>query len=602
MIQGLVQENFGPAMWTRRLARVLPISAFVLCPTPLSAQSIPQVLPPTREEVAPPQLRPEQRRPSRLTIEGGIERAPCALDRPEFQNVRIILRGAEFEGLQGIAATDLVPSYSAMLGTERPISVVCEIRDRAATMLRNAGYVAAVEVPEQRISDGVVRFRVLQARLTQVRVRGDATGAERIIAGYLERLTGERVFNRFQAERYLLLASDLPGYTVRLALRPAGTSPGDVIGDVTVERIRGYADVNVQNWGSDELGPWGVLARAELFGLTGLADRTSVGFFSTADLEEQNTLQVGHAFHVGSQGLTLGGLFTYSWARPSIADSAFDAKTLLATVEANYPFVRSVARSLWGTIGLDLVNQDVSVDSIDLTRDRLRVAFGRFGFDAMSTDFSPGRSPAEPKWRFASTAEVRKGLDILGATEPCGPVAAGCLGPGIVPPSRIEGIATATVVRTLLYGEYRPIPKLTFAVGVRGQYAWKPLLSFEQFSVGNYTVGRGYDPGSLLGDRGWGTQAEIRLGSVIPKTPNKLASEAYLFWDHAEIDTLGQLFVVDQSETLDAVGAGVRATFDRFAIDAAVAVPLSRVGIPARKPDPRFLVTLTSRLWPWSIR
>ena len=49
------------------------------------------------------------------------------------------------------------------------------------TILRDRGYIAAVEVPEQRIADGVVRFRVLMARLTQVRVRGNATGAERTI-------------------------------------------------------------------------------------------------------------------------------------------------------------------------------------------------------------------------------------------------------------------------------------------------------------------------------------------------------------------------------------------------------------------------------------
>ena len=55
------------------------------------------------------------------------------------------------------------------------------------------------------------------------------------------------MFNRYEAERYLLLASDLPGYTVRLTLRPAGGAPGDVIGDVTVQRTPAYVDFNVEN-------------------------------------------------------------------------------------------------------------------------------------------------------------------------------------------------------------------------------------------------------------------------------------------------------------------------------------------------------------------
>ena len=46
-------------------------------------------------------------------------------------------------------------------------------------------------------------------RLTAVRVRGDAGPSEKIVAGYLEKLTTQDVFNTNLAERYLLLADDL---------------------------------------------------------------------------------------------------------------------------------------------------------------------------------------------------------------------------------------------------------------------------------------------------------------------------------------------------------------------------------------------------------
>ena len=39
-----------------------------------------------------------------------------------------------------------------------------------------------------------------------------------MLAAYLSELTKRPLFNRYEAERYLLLASDLPGYTVRLTL------------------------------------------------------------------------------------------------------------------------------------------------------------------------------------------------------------------------------------------------------------------------------------------------------------------------------------------------------------------------------------------------
>lgn len=534
-------------------------------------------------------------------VEGGIERAPCALDGPQFQNIRFTLRGAQFEGLQGLSPGELTPAYSQLVGSEHPISVVCEIRDRAATILRNAGYIAAVEVPEQKIEDGVVHFRVLMAHLAQVRVRGDASGAERIIAGYLNQLTKQPVFNRYDAERYLLLASDLPGYTVRLTLRPAGTAPGEVLGDVTVQRTPAYADLNIQNGGSHELGPWGALLRTQFFGLTGLADRTVLSAFTTADFKEQQTLQFGHDFRLGSEGLGVGGLFTYAWAHPSIPKSDVRARTLLATVQADYPFVRSVARTVRGSLGMDYVDQDVSLNGAALSRDHLRVGFARLSGEAISTDFSPGRSLAEPLWRITGQAELRKGLNIFGATD-CGPKFVRCTGPGDIEPSRLEGLSTAAVVRGLLYGEYRPVPKLTFALGLRGQYAWDPLLSFEEFSAGNYTVGRGYDPGALLGDRGWGSQLEIRAGSTVPASAKKAAVEGYLFWDHARVTNLDKTFIVAGSKHLNSVGGGARIAFDRFALDASLAVPLTRVGVLDRKPGARFLISLTTRLWPWSYK
>lgn len=590
--------------WRTPAAYFLLSAAALAFPAAASAQTAEQLRPPTREEVTRPEPPVPGRPAPRLEVEGEIERAPCALDSPDFKDIRFTLRDVQFEGLQGLTAADLVPAYQSMVSQEHPISVVCEIRDRAATILRNAGYIAAVQVPEQRIEDGVVRFQVLMAKLTQVRVRGNAAGAEQTIAGYLNRLTEQPVFNRYEAERYLLLASDLPGYNVRLTLRPAGTAPGEVIGDVTVQRIPAFADFNIQNMGSKELGRWGGLLRGQLYGLTGLGDRTTVSVYSTSDLEEQQTLQLAHDFHLGPEGMTVSGNFTYSWARPATADDTdILAKTLFGTLEVAYPFVRRQASTVRGSAGLDIVNQDVELDDIDLTRDRLRVGFLRLGWDAISTDFSaPGRSYAEPFWRLYSLAELRKGLDILAATESCGPTGAACLGPGAVPPSRVDGRSTAAVFRYTGYGELRPVRHLTLALGARAQYAWKPLLSFEEFSAGNYTVGRGYDPGALLGDRGIGTQAEIRFGSRIPPNATTPGIEGFAFWDYARVKNLDEIVPVEGSRRLNSVGGGARINFDRFALDTTLAVPLNRVGLFVDKPSPRLLISLTTRLWPWSYR
>jgi hemolysin activation/secretion protein len=161
----------------------------------LPGSAVAQVAP-TREEItrpAPPAVQPPR---SQLEVEGGIERAPCALDNPEFKDIRFTLRAVEFDGLREMPPEALVGSYAPLVGREHPVSIICEVRDRAATILRQAGYIASVEVPEQRIADGTVRFRVLMARLIDVRVRGDAAGAERPLANYLGKLRQQPVFNR----------------------------------------------------------------------------------------------------------------------------------------------------------------------------------------------------------------------------------------------------------------------------------------------------------------------------------------------------------------------------------------------------------------------
>jgi hemolysin activation/secretion protein len=578
---------------------------FFLGSTSTIAQTVPPAAgAPTREQIEQQTARPATPPPAQLTVEGDIERAPCALARPEFANIRFTPTAVTFNQLKGMSPADLTSAYQPFLGKEQPIAVVCEIRDRAATILREAGYIASVEVPEQRIADGHIRFDVLMARLVWIRVRGDAGRAERHIAAYLEPLTRQDVFNKYVAERHLLLASDLPGYSVRLALRSADRGRGEVIGDVTVLRTPAMVDFNVQNYGSHEIGRWGALLRGQVYGLAGSGDRATLAFYSTADFEEQQTVQLGYDTRIGSDGLTIGGQFTYSWTKPDLGNDALDirSRTMFATLQADYPFIRTQAQTVRGTIGLDVVDQDVELGDLDVTRDRLRVAFARVTAEVIDTNFQNRLyNGAEPRWRLGGALEVRQGLEVLGADDDCLDDLPACF--ANTPPSRLDGDPSATVLRAAVQGEFRPMPRLTLAGAARGQFTDSSLLSFEEFSVGNYSVGRGYDPGSLLGDRGVGFTGEVRFGSTLPRTAKSFAIEPYAFVDHAVVwhqDTIGGPF---PREDLTSVGGGFRAAFgDQFRIDVAYAKPLDRIGPDGERPDPRLLVSFTSRIWPWSLR
>lgn len=580
----------------------------------LGAAALPQIATaqvtgaPTREEIQRSRIgAPEPRASARLSVEGDIERAPCPLADPRFANVQIMISDVQFANLTAISPDALRPAWAHHVGRPVPVATVCEIRDQAATILRRAGYLAAVQVPPQRIEEnGVVRLDVLMAKLVGIQVRGDAGRSERLIAGYLERIREQPVFNINEAERYLLLARDLPGFDVRLTLRPAGTVPGEVIGEVAVVRTPVEIDANFQNYGSRDVGRFGALARVQLNGLTGLGDRTSLSFFSTADFEEQKVIQFGHAFRLGSDGLTFSGDFTYAWTRPDIGGGLdLHSDTLVASVTAAYPIIRSQSTNLFGAIGFDHVDQDVAFRSAPVTQiseDNLRVAFARIDYDAIdpaSLASTRGYSAAEPRWRAGAALELRQGLDIFGASKPCGAGFINCLPPN-TPLSRVDADPTAFVARVSGYAEFRPTPLLAISLAPRAQWAPNALLSYEEFSAGNYTVGRGYDPGAVIGDSGIGVQAELRYGSIVPRKADGIAIQPFAFFDAAKVWNEDVTLPIAGRTKLYSAGGGVRAAWGNHArLDAALAVPLRRTGLQTERSDPRLLVSLTVKFLPW---
>jgi len=562
--------------------------------TALQAQAVPtqQQLAPTREEI---DRRPQQQTPrgARLTIDGDIERAPCALDAPAYADIKVTIDAAEFHNLQGVSPEELKQSYAQLLGPDRPISTICTIRDAAATALRRKGYLAAVQVPVQRIENGVVKFEVLFAKVVAIRVRGDAGKAETLLAGYLSHLTEEKIFNRYVAERYLLLARDLPGYEVRLALKPAGGAPGELVGEVSVIRTPFEVSANLQNFSSRSAGRWTGALAAQTYGLLG-GDRLSASVSSTADFKEQQIVQLGYDARLGREGLTWSGNFTYAWSKPDIGPvagfpgSILTARTLFATGELRYPLVRTQAFSILGAAGLDYVNQTVRFGGNPINRDHLRVGFLRLDMDA--ADISERRVPM---WRASGTVEFRQGLDIFDATPRTRPVTA-------INPSRAFGDPTSTLIRASATLEYNLGNGFWIMAAPRAQYAFTPLLSFEQYSGGNFSIGRGYDPGAIIGDHGLGSSFELRFPRMAPLPKVNFSVSPYTFADIAwawskKINRTG----VPNPDRLVSIGAGARATLNnRFRLDATLAIPLERAGLQTRNHDPRFLVSLTSKLWP----
>ena len=577
------------------LFRSIGFTALLLASAaPVAAQVAPSA--PTREEILrEPLATPETPAQAAIEADDGIERAPCPLAAPEFSAITLTVRSVSFANAGPIDPALLDPAWRDLVGTTVPVATICEIRDRAATILRREGYLAAVRVPVQTIENGDIRLDILAAHLTGLQVRGDAGRSERVLARYLAKLQNQPLFNVREAERYLLLAGDIPGLDARLTLRPGGAA-GEVVGEVTVERTPAVVDVNVQNYGAHSAGRWGGIARIRVNGITGMGDETSLGVYSVADFDEQHVVQAGHQLRVGGEGLTLSSDLTYAWSRPTLTGNPpIRSRTLIWSSEARYPLVLRQSRSLWAAGGFDWIDQDVDIATLPLSQDHLRVGFVRLDGRFVDSAAYAGRSrfgPANPRWAAAFSLEARQGIQGLGASDACGPTGLGCFGPGAIPISHAEADPSALVLRAQAELQFRPVPAVALVVQPRAQYAADPLLTYEEFSAGNFTVGRGYDPGVITGDSGIGISLEARFDTQTRQ--RGLSLQPFIFFDGAWVWNEDSGFAGLDPQKLFSAGGGVHITLaNRARIDLTISEPLRSVGVPPAQPGTRILASFT---------
>ena len=93
-----------------------------------------------------------------------------------------------------------------------------------------------------------------------------------------------------------------------------------------------------------------------------------------------------------------------------------------------------------------------------------------------------------------------------------------------------------------------------------------------------------------------GVSAELRGPRYRIKDGSEFRVQPYVFGDVARVWNKGP----GGSDRLSSAGGGVRAELgDRFRLDATMAVPLERAGLQTKRGNPRFLLTLTTRILPW---
>lgn len=583
---------------------ILRAAAFSSLPTLTGAafaQAVPALPPqptpavPGRQQVAPPA--PEAALPSTATIAP----APAPARTCPFTDAdpHVTLTDVRFEPS---GADQIEPEIAALLagikpaGTaDAPLTVVCELRDRANAALEQAGYLASVQIPPQDVAGGVLRLQVTVSRISEVRVTGGSGAFRDQLDARLAAIKAMRPVNTRRAQQLLLAANDVPGLRVRMTLRP-GAQSGDLIADVVVETQPALVVANVQNSGSHQLGRWIATARGEFYGLTGFADRTFIAYSNTLQWDETHLVQGGHDFAIGSGGVRLGGRASYAVSNPDFGTLDLRSRSLIAGLDLTVPLVRAVDQRAGLVGGFEILDQRTVLRSsgtaVPFTRDRLRALLARFEGDARGRD-----AAGAPLWAVSGAFEARRGLGILSATRRSLASGSG------YQPSRFEGDPKATILRGTINSSLELLrPRRGAGLGfgidasVFGQWSNHPLLNLEEFSLGNYTYGRGYDPGANGGDRVLAARAQPRLRRAFGDSS---AAELFGFYEVVKIWNLDS-GAVENRRRLRSWGGGARLSlFNRAIVDVTYAKPLDRaLVIDAKRPSPLLLVSFTAKLFP----
>jgi hemolysin activation/secretion protein len=490
---------------------------------------------PSRQELNPDARRGLRPPTAQVDLFAPPSAPPCPLAN---STLSFRLQSVDIVGAS-IDAGDAKAAYADLIGSEVPVSKICDIRDRLSLILFRRGRLARVEVPAQTISSGRLRIEVTEAHIVAVRVRGDIGPGQDRVEAYLDKLRGMTPFDLDTAQRYLLLATDVPRVRVAAALRPSAQGAGAIDLEVQLSRQPVSYLVATQNTGSDALGPWGVLTRVDLNSFTSFGERTTLIAYRTVPADEQWIAQVIEEARIGSRGLTGRLSLAYGRSRPGalLTPLELHGVSFVGTAEMRYPLIRLRRYSVYASAGVDFINQSTSFPGGDvLANDKLRVGWAR-----LSGDFSRdlGRQFAVSG---NGALEVRKGFVALGASK------AGA--PGL---SRTQGRPDALVAR--FEGESH----LTWRwldVGLRGQAqeTKSPLVAYEEMAVGDLTIGRGYEPAVLSGDRE--ASAELKLQVQPLRLFKGVSLSPFAFSD---ISFVGNLDAGSESRVLRSAGAGLEA-------------------------------------------
>jgi hemolysin activation/secretion protein len=556
-----------------RYCRILAAVAALFASLPAAAQIIPSSELPGRERERFQELPTPRAVPRGPAISLPSTVAPAGADK-----VKLIVRGVRVTGSTVYTTEQLEPLYQDLIGNVT-LAAVYDIAQRITAKYGKDGYVLSrAIVPPQELSPqgAVIHIQVVEGYIDRVEWPKSLSQYRDFFSEYTAKIIADRPTNIRTLERYLLLASDLPGLKFKNSLKPSADKQGaaTLVIEVTEKPVDAMA--RVDNRGTRARGPWEYYTSATINNLWKMHEALTINYAGAFQTRELQYASLNWKQVLTSEGLTAFVNVIGSRGHPGTFElELLEYATRSFWVEAgmSYPFIRQREKNLTFSV-LTFATYDRSNILSDLnTIDRLR------GFRAKVDGDMADQWGGINALNFV----LSQGIEGLGSTDNGNPFA-----------SRANGRVDYTKVELTLTRLQPLFERFSLLMAAYGQWTPDPLLSPELCGYGGRAIGRAYDPSELVGDQCIQLLGELRYD--LPGAPKEITqAQLYGYADRGWLHNIAPVPGTRENENGASVGAGVRLGWQGFSNTTFNADLSAAKAVAGPRDDWRFFLIVSGR-------
>ena len=453
--------------------------------TPPGAGEILQTLP-------APVMRPDPG--IKVDVDDSFSKARAVTD---VEGMRLEIKGFSITGMTVATEADMAEVLAPFIGADKRFQDLLDAAAAVKRELAGRGYfLADVVVPEQKIEDGVVTFRVLEGHLGKVNliVDPEVPISRALLESYLGSLEAGELIRTQNVERALFQIHDLRGLVATSSFAP-GATPGTA--DLTIKVTRGKtfdANIDFDGNGSIYTGQHRVGAGVDGNSLLGMGELINVRATNAID-GHLSFARTSALFPVGPWGTKIGGAYSelkYRLGTPVFAPLKVNGKADVQSLVAIHPFIRSRNTNLLLIAQADKRNfYDIQLATGAETFKKTDVSLLALSGDFRDRMLGGGINIFNVAY---TLGELKFGNVGLQAADAAGHRTGGLYGKTNISASRLQAVSE----RLAFFGAYSQ------------QLTNKNLDASEKFSLGGPNGVRAYPQGEGAGDQGYFASLEAR--------------------------------------------------------------------------------------------